>query len=104
MKKIVKAKDIIFDKDLFVNYLSGTVLDLLLCSYRGLPKGVNYMVIGDPGVGKTTIILDLMANIHRIQPNNNKKTYNAYDTKRTIETSRFRRASSVLEGTRAGSS
>lgn len=26
------------------------------------------MVIGDPGVGKTTIILDLMANIHRIQP------------------------------------
>lgn len=69
MKKIVKVKDIIFDKNLFVNYLSGTVLDLLLCSYRGLPKGVNYMVIGDPGVGKTTIILDLMANIHRIQPN-----------------------------------
>ena len=27
------------------------------------------MVIGDPGVGKTTIILDLMANIHRMQPN-----------------------------------
>ena len=69
MKKIVKVKDIIFDKNLFVNYLSGTVLDLLLCSYRGLPKGVNYMVIGDPGVGKTTIILDLMANIHRMQPN-----------------------------------
>ena len=69
MKKIVKVKDIIFDKNLFVNYLSGTVLDMLLCSYRGLPKGVNYMVIGDPGVGKTTIILDLMANIHRIQPN-----------------------------------
>ena len=69
MKKIVKVKDIIFDKKLFVNYLSGTVLDLLLCSYHGLPKGVNYMVIGDPGVGKTTIILDLMANIHRIRPN-----------------------------------
>ena len=29
MKKIVKVKDIIFDKNLFVNYLSGTVLDLL---------------------------------------------------------------------------
>ena len=43
MKKIAKVKDIIFDKNLFVNYLSGTVLDLLLCSYRGLPKGVNYM-------------------------------------------------------------
>lgn len=43
MKKIVKIKDIIFDKNLFVNYLSGTVLDLLLCSYHGLPKGVTWL-------------------------------------------------------------
>lgn len=68
MRKIVKVKDIIFDRNLFVNYLSGTVLDSLLCSYRGLPKGVNYMVIGDPGVGKTTVVLDLMANIHKAHP------------------------------------
>lgn len=68
MRNIVKIRDLIFDKDLFVNYLSGTVLDRLLCSYDGLPKGVNYMIIGDPGVGKTTIILDLMANIQRMQP------------------------------------
>ena len=65
MEKVIKVKDIVFDKKLFVNYLSGTVLDILLCSYRGLPKGVNYMIIGDPGVGKTTIILDLMANIRK---------------------------------------
>lgn len=31
-------------------------------------KGVNYMVIGDPGVGKTTVVLDLMANIHKVHP------------------------------------
>lgn len=68
MRNIVKIRDLVFDKDLFVNYLSGTVLDRLLCSYDGLPKGVNYMIIGDPGVGKTTIILDLMANIQRMQP------------------------------------
>ena len=48
-----------------MNFSSGTVLDNLLCSYQGLPKGVNYMIIGDPGVGKTTIILDLIANIDR---------------------------------------
>jgi DNA repair protein RadA/Sms len=42
-----------------------TALDDLLCSYKGLPKGVNYMIIGDPGVGKTTVILDLIANITR---------------------------------------
>lgn len=65
MSEIVKMRDVRFEPGLFVNYRSGTVLDNLLCSYQGLPKGVNYMVIGDPGVGKTTIILDLIANIER---------------------------------------
>ncbi len=65
MSEIVKMRDVRFDPGLFVNYRSETVLDDLLCSYQGLPKGVNYMVIGDPGVGKTTIILDLIANIDR---------------------------------------
>ncbi len=61
-------RDIRFDPELFRNYMSGTVLDELLCSYKGLPKGVNYMVIGDPGVGKTTIILDLLSNIRKQSP------------------------------------
>ena len=65
MAEIVKMRDVQFAPDLFVNYRSHTVLDNLLCSYKGLPKGVNYMIIGDPGVGKTTIILDLIANIER---------------------------------------
>lgn len=63
MNGIVKMRDLDFDKSLFKDYLTGTVLDELLCSYRRLPKGVNYMIIGDPGVGKTTIILDMIANI-----------------------------------------
>ena len=58
-------RDVRFEPGLFVHFSSGTVLDNLLCSYKGLPKGVNYMIIGDPGVGKTTIILDLIANIER---------------------------------------
>lgn len=57
-----------FNPELFCNYMSGTVLDELLCSYKGLPKGVNYMIIGDPGVGKTTIILDLLSNIRSFNP------------------------------------
>jgi DNA repair protein RadA/Sms len=58
-------RDVQFNPELFVNYRSMTALDELLCSYKGLPKGVNYMIIGDPGVGKTTVILDLIANISR---------------------------------------
>lgn len=67
--KIVKMRDVKFDKSLFVNFTTDTVLDNLLCSYQGLPKGVNYMIIGDPGVGKTTILLDMLSNIRRRQPN-----------------------------------
>ena len=65
MSQIVKMKDVRFGAELFENYHSMTALDDLLCSYKGLPKGVNYMIIGDPGVGKTTVILDLIANITR---------------------------------------
>ena len=61
-------RDLHLDPELFRNYLSGTVLDELLCNYKGLPKGVNYMIIGDPGVGKTTIILDLLSNIRSNTP------------------------------------
>ena len=68
MNRIVKMRDVQFDKNLFVNFRTRTILDNLLCSYQGLPKGVNYMIIGDPGVGKTTIILDMLANIRSAQP------------------------------------
>ena len=68
MNGIVKMRDVRFDKDLFINFRTRTILDNLLCSYHGLPKGVNYMIIGDPGVGKTTIILDMLANIRKAQP------------------------------------
>ena len=68
MNGIVKMRDVRFDKDLFINFHTRTILDNLLCSYQGLPKGVNYMIIGDPGVGKTTIILDMLANIRKAQP------------------------------------
>lgn len=68
MKDIVRMSDLHFSSSLFENYHTGTVLDKLLCSYSGLPKGVNYMIIGDPGVGKTTIILDMLANIQKKQP------------------------------------
>lgn len=68
MSGIVKMRDVRFDKDLFINFRTHTILDNLLCSYQGLPKGVNYMIIGDPGVGKTTIILDMLSNIRRAHP------------------------------------
>ncbi len=66
--KIVQMRNLSFRSSLFESYQTKTVLDELLCSYNGLPKGVNYMIIGDPGVGKTTIVLDLLANVRKNLP------------------------------------
>ena len=63
VRDVIRMKDIQFEKGLFENWMTGKIMDELLCSYKGLPKGVNYMVIGDPGVGKTTIILDLLSDL-----------------------------------------
>lgn len=68
MNTIVKMRYVKLKASLFSNYKTGTVLDELLCSYRGLPKGVNYMIVGDPGVGKTTVILDMLANVAKNAP------------------------------------
>ena len=68
METIVKMRDVKLKASLFANYTTDTALDELLCSYRGLPKGVNYMVVGDPGVGKTTVILDMLANVAKNSP------------------------------------
>ena len=67
--RTVKMRDLTFDESLFISYKSNTLLDNLLSTYGGFPKGVNYMIIGDPGVGKTTIILDFLANVQINNPN-----------------------------------
>ena len=68
MKQVVRMCDLSFDAKLFETFRCGTPLDDLLSSHVGLPRGVNYMIIGDPGGGKTTIILDLMANVQISYP------------------------------------
>lgn len=65
---IVRMCDLTFDPSLFKTFRTETALDNLLSSHKGLPKGVNYMIVGDPGVGKTTIILDMLANMQQRYP------------------------------------
>jgi predicted ATP-dependent serine protease len=42
---------------------SGMVMDQLMSHEGGIPCATNIMCIGDPGVGKTTILLDYLAGI-----------------------------------------
>jgi len=43
--------------------VSGLRVDELLSHEKGIPCATNIMCIGDPGVGKTTVLLDLLASI-----------------------------------------
>lgn len=68
MEHLIKMNHIQMKDEFFVHYSSHTLIDEILSNEDGLPKGVNYMVIGDPGVGKTTVMLDLLANLKQANP------------------------------------
>ena len=62
---LVKMKDVTFNDDLFIPMKTKTIVDSLLSSEGGLFPGTNTVVIGDPGVGKSTVLLDLLAQYHK---------------------------------------
>ena len=59
----VKMEDIKFDSSLFRPMKSGRVVDSHFSSEGGLMKGTNYAIVGDPGIGKTTVMLDMLADL-----------------------------------------
>ena len=60
---LVKMQDVTFNDDLFIPMKTKTIVDSLLSSEGGLFPGTNTVVIGDPGVGKSTVLLDWIANL-----------------------------------------
>jgi predicted ATP-dependent serine protease len=61
--ELVKMKDEKFSPDLFVPMRTGKSIDKILSNDGGLNKAVNFMVVGDPGVGKSTVTLDILADL-----------------------------------------
>ena len=61
--RTVKMEDISFDSSLFRPMKSGRVVDSHFSSEGGLMKGTNYAIVGDPGIGKTTVMLDMLADL-----------------------------------------
>jgi predicted ATP-dependent serine protease len=51
------------DPKMMETMVSGLKVDELLSHEKGIPCATNIMCIGDPGVGKTTVLLDLLASI-----------------------------------------
>ena len=62
---LVKMKDVVFNDDLFIPIKTKTIVDSVLSTEGGLFPGTNTIVIGDPGVGKSTVMLDWIADFQK---------------------------------------
>jgi predicted ATP-dependent serine protease len=60
--KLVRINDLNYDPALFNTWRTDTHIDTMFSTKGGLPKATNWMVTGDPGVGKSTVTLDVLSN------------------------------------------
>ena len=62
--KVTKMNDLKFEKNLFVPLKTGRKIDEFYSAEGGVMPGTNTVITGDPGVGKTTVLLDLIADMN----------------------------------------
>lgn len=61
--KVTKLSNLGVNAEMLKQMKSGLILDELFSYEKGVPKATNIMVGGEAGVGKTTILLDLISAI-----------------------------------------
>jgi KaiC/GvpD/RAD55 family RecA-like ATPase len=61
--ELVRMKDQQFDPILFQPMKTGKAVDKLFTEDGGFPRATNYMIVGDPGVGKSTVTLDMLSDL-----------------------------------------
>lgn len=61
--KTVKMNDLSFDPALFVSMKTGKLIDEIFSEEGGFPKSTNFILVGDPGVGKSTVSMDIISDL-----------------------------------------
>ena len=61
--KTVKMDDLSFSKKLFTPMRTQTRVDDFFSAESGVMPGTNIVITGDPGVGKTTVLLDILGDL-----------------------------------------
>jgi DNA repair protein RadA/Sms len=59
--KVTKLNNLDIDPKMMNTFKSGLKIDNLISHEGGIPAATNIMIIGDPGVGKTTVLLDVLS-------------------------------------------
>ena len=65
---LTKLDDLNFSDDLFIPLKTNTPVDKFLSNDGGFMPGSNIMAAGAPGVGKTTVLLELLYNVQKADP------------------------------------
>ena len=66
--KLTKLDNLKFNESLFIPMPSGTVADKFFSNEGGFMPGSNIMAAGAPGVGKTTVLLELLHKVNATNP------------------------------------
>ena len=61
---LTKLDDLNIDDSLSQSLETGTIFDKVLSTDGGFMPGTNIMAAGAPGVGKTTVLLEMLAQLH----------------------------------------
>jgi KaiC/GvpD/RAD55 family RecA-like ATPase len=66
--KTKRLRDVHFDESLFVPMKSDTAIDYCFSNEGGIMPGTNYIVIGDPGIGKSSVTIEHAARVQKVNP------------------------------------
>jgi predicted ATP-dependent serine protease len=69
LTKVRTLETLMVNGDLMKQYKTNTMVDKMFSHEGGIPVGTNVMCTGDPGVGKTTMLMHTLSNIQRVNPN-----------------------------------
>lgn len=61
--ELVQLNKLTYDESIFETMKTVTVVDEFFSSKGGIPRACNFILIGDPGVGKTTVALDVVCDM-----------------------------------------
>lgn len=68
LTRVRRLSDLMVSSDLMRIYRTGTDVDKMFSHEGGIPVGTNVMCTGDPGVGKTTLLMHTLSNLQRKNP------------------------------------